>query len=310
MIIDRLIDKIIEKNNPTTVGLDTAFSYLPEKMQKKCKTLGDVAKAIYEFNCNIIDEIYEIVPSVKVQVAYYEMYGYKGLKAFYKTVEYAKSKGLVVISDIKRNDIGSTAQCYSNAYLGKVDINGKLFSAFPTDFVTVNGYLGSDGIIPFTNDCKQYNKGMFILVKTSNPASAELQNKKFQSGETLFEAMGDLVSDWGKDLIGKYGFSSIGAVVGATHKQEAETIRKRLANVFFLIPGYGAQGGKAKDLVVSFNEKGIGGIVNSSRGIICAYKQDKYKGLDYAKAARAAALDMKQDIISALEECGKSMVKG
>lgn len=301
MIIDKLIDAIKRTDNPSVVGLDTCLDYLPEDMLAKVNSLEDAAEQIFEFNKNIVDNIYDIVPAVKVQVAYYEMYGYQGMMAFKKTVDYAKSKGMIVISDVKRNDIGSTAGCYSKAYFSGVQVGNKKITAFDSDYITVNGYLGSDGILPFVKDCKENDKGLFILVKTSNPTSGELQDKKFENGNTLYEEMGDLVEKWGADLIGKYGYSSIGAVVGATHKEQAEIIRKRNPHTFFLIPGYGAQGGKAEDLAVCFVD-GIGGIVNSSRGILCAYRKDKYQGLDYAKAARQASIDMREDLNSAIKK--------
>ena len=298
MIIDKLIDAIKRTDNPSVVGLDTCLDYLPQDMLAKVESLDDAAEQIFEFNKNIIDNIFDIVPAVKVQVAYYEMYGYQGMKAFKQTVDYAKSKGMIVIADVKRNDIGSTAGCYSKAYLSGVEVAGKKIIAFDSDYITVNGYLGSDGILPFVKDCKENDKGLFILVKTSNPTSGELQDKKFENGNTLYEEMGDLVEKWGSELIGKYGYSSIGAVVGATHREQAEIIRKRNPHTFFLIPGYG---GKAEDLAVCF-ENGIGGIVNSSRGILCAYKKDKYQGMDYAKAARQASIDMREDLNSAIKK--------
>ncbi len=301
MIIDKLIDAIKRTDNPSVVGLDTCLDYLPEDMLNKVNSLEDAAEQIFEFNKNIVDNIYDIVPAVKVQVAYYEMYGYQGLKAFKQTIDYAKSKGMIVIADVKRNDIGSTAGCYSKAYLSGVQVGSKKITAFDSDYITVNGYLGSDGILPFVKDCKENDKGLFILVKTSNPTSGELQDKKFENGNTLYEEMGDFVEKWGSELIGKYGYSSIGAVVGATHKEQAEIIRKRNPHTFFLIPGYGAQGGKAEDLAVCF-VNGIGGIVNSSRGILCAYKKEKYQGLDYAKAARQASIDMREDLNSAIKK--------
>ncbi len=301
MIIDKLIDAIKRTDNPSVVGLDTCLDYLPQDMLAKVNSLDDAAEQIFEFNKNIIDNIFDIVPAVKVQVAYYEMYGYQGMKAFKQTIDYAKSKGMIVIADVKRNDIGSTAGCYSKAYLSGVEVAGKKITAFDSDYITVNGYLGSDGILPFVKDCKENDKGLFILVKTSNPTSGELQDKKFENGNTLYEEMGDLVEKWGSELIGKYGYSSIGAVVGATHREQAEIIRKRNPHTFFLIPGYGAQGGKAEDLAVCF-VNGIGGIVNSSRGILCAYKKDKYQGMDYAKAARQASIDMREDLNSAIKK--------
>ena len=254
------------------------------------------AKQIEEFNFNLIDVLKDVIPAVKVQVAYYEMYGAQGMTAFANTLKYAKENGLFVIADIKRNDIGSTASAYSKAYIGKTALaDGRKVTPFESDFITVNGYLGSDGILPFVADCKENDKGAFVLVKTSNPTSGELQDRNMDDGRTLYDNMATLVDGWGKELIGKYGYSSIGGVVGATHKEQAAIIRKAHPNMFFLIPGYGAQGGKAEDLAVCF-ENGIGGIVNSSRGILCAYKKDAYRGLDYKQAALKASIDMQKDI--------------
>ena len=301
-MIDKLIEKIVNLQNPTCVGLDTSFGYLPDEMKKGVTTFESAAEAIAEFNMNIIDKVCDIVPSVKVQIAYYEAYGHAGLQAFEYTVNYAKGRGLVVIADCKRNDIGSTAGCYSTAYLGKTDLNGKQLRAFAADMLTVNGYLGYDGIKPFVDDIKKYDKSIFVLVKTSNPSSGELQNLKLENGKYIYEQMGELVSGWGKDSVGKYGYSEVGAVVGATHPEEAEKLRKQLPNTFFLIPGYGAQGGSAQMLKVCFDKKGLGGVVNSSRGIICAYKDARYRGMNYAEAARAACIDMQQDLSGVIGE--------
>ena len=287
MIVDELIGKIIEKQNPTCVGLDTVLEYLPEDFMKGAST----KEAICAFNKGVIDATYDIVPAVKIQIACYEQYGEAGLRAFAKTIAYAKEKGLIVIVDAKRNDIGSTAEKYANAYLYK--------TAFEGDFLTVNGYLGSDGILPFTEACEKNDKALFVLVKTSNPSSGELQNLKLADGRTVFECMGDMVEKWGENSRGKYGYSRVGAVVGATHPEEAKILRERLGHTFFLIPGYGAQGGNAEMLKNSFHKGGMGGIVNNSRGILCAYKK---RGGTYAEAARAAALDMKADLLSVLGE--------
>lgn len=296
MIIDRLIDRIKETNNPSVIGLDTCIDYLPDDMKSKCTTLAEAGKQITKFNFDLIDVLKDVIPAVKVQVAYYEMYGVDGMIAFRDTVAYAREKGLFVIADIKRNDIGSTAAAYSKGYIGKTTLaDGKTVTPFESDFITVNGYLGSDGILPFVEDCKKFDKGAFVLVKTSNPTSGELQDKIMDNGKTLYDNMATLVDGWGKELVGKYGYSSIGAVVGATHMEQAKLIRKAHPSTFFLIPGYGAQGGKAEDLAVCFCD-GIGGIVNSSRGILCAYKKDAYKGMDYKQAALKAAVDMQKDI--------------
>ncbi|MFR5102620.1 MAG: orotidine-5'-phosphate decarboxylase, partial [Christensenellaceae bacterium] len=239
MITDRLIERIIELQNPTCVGLDTSFDYLPDDMRAGAKDFSDVAERIFYFNKKLVDTLCDIVPSVKVQIAYYEMYGAEGLKAYRETLSYAAEKGLVVIADAKRNDIGSTAACYSRAFLGETSVEGARFSAFPSDYVTVNGYLGTDGIVPFVEDCKERDKGIFVLVKTSNPSSGELQNLLLENGTPVYEYMGGLVEKWGESTVGKYGYSAVGAVVGATHPEEAARLRKKLPHTFFLIPGYG-----------------------------------------------------------------------
>lgn len=304
-MINKLIKKIIELQNPTCVGLDTDFNYLPDNMKEGVTNFKKAAGAIFEFNKNVIDKVYDIVPAVKVQIAYYEKYGVDGLKAFKSTIDYAHKKGLIVIADCKRNDIGSTASCYSAAYLGKTEIGGKQLKAFPADMLTVNGYLGFDGIKPFVDDIKANKKAIFVLVKTSNPSSGELQNLKLENGKYIYEQMGELVAEWGKDSKGKYGYNRVGAVVGATHPEEAAKLRKQLPHTFFLIPGYGAQGGSAEMLKVCFDKYGLGGVVNSSRGILCAYKSEKNKGLDYAEAARAACIDMQKDLQNAIGEMGR-----
>ena len=299
MITDRLIEKIIETQNPTCEGLDTAFEYLPDEMRSGVKDFEGAAKAVLEFNEKIIDSVYDIVPAVKVQIAYYEQYGISGMEAFAKTCAYAKSKGLIVIADAKRNDIGATAARYSAAFLGETEVNEKKKSAYPADMLTVNGYLGTDGITPFLEDCRKYDKGLFVLVKTSNPSSGELQNLKLADGRTVYECMGDMVESWGKDSIGEYGYSAVGAVVGATHPEEAKVLRARLPHTFFLVPGYGAQGGNGDMVRACFAKGGLGGIVNNSRGILCAYQK---RGGTYYGAARAACLDMKVDLLSVLGE--------
>jgi orotidine-5'-phosphate decarboxylase len=301
MIIDRLIDAIIAKRNPSVIGIDTAISLMPDDMRADIATNSDAAKKIYEFNSAVIDAVCDIAPAVKVQAACYEAYGTDGMAVFRDTLSYARSKGLLTIADIKRNDIGSTSAKYSAAYLSVNDIGVR--AEYDSDFITINGYLGSDGVKPFTDDCIKFDKGAFILVKTSNQSSDELQNIETASGLKIYEIMGDLVSKWGEKLTGKYGYSAIGAVVGATHKEEANYLRRRLRSVFFLVPGYGAQGGKASELEVCFDERGLGAIINSSRGIITAYKKS---GKHYADAARDAAIEMREDILSALISKGKT----
>ena len=300
MIIDKLIESIKAKQNPSVVGIDTAFSYLPEERKKGITNNEEACSAIYSFNKEIIDSIYDIVPAVKVQVAYYESYGVSGMKVFRDTMDYARQKGMIVIADIKRNDIGATSKAYSSAYIGTNDID--ISAEFNSDMITLNGYLGSDGINPFLDDCKKYDRGGFVLVKTSNPSSSELQNLVC-GDKLLYQIMGDLVALWGKEIIGEYGYSSLGAVVGATHKSEAKTLRKALPSLFFLVPGYGVQGGLAADLTVCFDDNGLGAIVNSSRGIICAYQK---MGLSVGESARQASLIMRDDIVGALIEQGKT----
>ncbi len=297
MIIDKLIARIIAMRNPTCVGLDTQLGYLPEDMRAGVVTCGQAADAILAFNKTLIDSVADIVPAVKVQVAYYEQYGVAGMGAFFDTVAYAKRKGLFVIADCKRNDIGSTAARYSAAYLGETDVGGKRMSLAGCDFLTVNAYLGTDGVQPFLDDCKAFDRGLFILVKTSNPSSGELQDLKLADGRTVYECMGDMVEGWGAGLVGAYGYSAVGAVVGATHPAEAKVLRERLRHTFFLIPGYGAQGANAQMLKNCFDETGLGGIVNNSRGILCAYQKN---GGTYYDAARAACVAMQKDLASVL----------
>ena len=297
MITDKLIDGIIATQNPTCVGLDTLFDYLPDDMKAGAKTFEDVAERVFEFNKKLIDNIADIVPSVKVQIAYYEMYGVAGMKAYYETLKYAKEKGLYVIADAKRNDIGSTAACYAKAFLGETQVNENVLTAFPSDYVTVNGYLGSDGILPFVEECEKNDKGIFVLVKTSNPSGAEIQNMVLDNGTPMYEYVGGLVEKWGESTIGKYGYSAVGAVVGATHPTEAARLRELLKHTFFLIPGYGAQGGNAEMLKSCFGANGLGGVVNNSRGILCAYKKN---GGTYYDAAREACVAMQKDLASVI----------
>ncbi len=301
MIIDRLIDRIKELDNPTVAGLDTNFDYLPEDMRAGVKDFKGAADAVLEFNRRLVDSICDIVPAVKVQIAYYEMYGLEGMRAFAETVRYASEKGMLVMTDAKRNDIGATAECYAKAYLGETKVADAAYTAFDSDFLTVNGYLGSDGIKPFLGWMEKRDKGIFVLVKTSNKSSGELQDLRLENGKTVYEYMGGLVEEWGSSSIGKYGYSAVGAVVGATHPEQARILRGEMPHTFFLIPGYGAQGGTADDLKVCFDKDGLGGIVNSSRGILCAYRQEKYAGLAFDAAARQACIDMKNDLNRAIK---------
>lgn len=293
MITDRLIDGIIALQNPTCVGLDTQFDYLPDDMREGVCDFEEAAERILEFNKRIIDNVCDVVPSVKVQIAYYEMYGTAGMRAYRETLRYAAKKGLVVIADAKRNDIGSTAACYAKAFLGDTQVNADRLKAFPSDFVTVNGYLGSDGVAPFVEECREHDKGIFVLVKTSNPSGAEIQNVVLENGIPMYAYIGGLVEKWGESCVGEYGYSAVGAVVGATHPTEAARLRALLPHTFFLIPGYGAQGGKAEMLKSCFGQNGLGGVVNNSRGILCAYKKN---GGAYYEAARAACIAMQKDL--------------
>lgn len=304
MIIDNLIEKIVELNNPSVVGLDPKIEYIPkfildENFEKYGENLEGVSSAFLDFNKAIIDNIYDIVPAVKPQIAMYEKYGLPGLNAYIQTIKYAKEKGLFVISDIKRGDIGSTAKDYADAHIGKTVINNKSFETFTSDFVTLNPYLGTDSIEPFIDVMEKEDKGAFVLVKTSNPSSKDIQDL-IVDGDKLFIKVGKLVEEIGAPLRGKYGFSSLAGVVGGTHKEEISYIREKCPNLFFLIPGYGAQGGTAENIRASFNKDGIGSIVNSSRQIICAYQSEQYKKFgekDFALASREAALFMKKDLL-------------
>ena len=303
-MISRLIEAIKKKDAPIVVGLDPVLSFVPsriikEETDEKGETLDAAASAILRFNKAIVDSVCDLVPAVKPQIAMYEQYGIPGLIAFTETVNYCRSKGLIVIGDVKRGDIGSTSTAYANAHLGKVKVGSKEIPVFDEDFVTVNPYLGSDGIKPFIDVCNSNDKGIFILVKTSNPSSGEFQDKVLHDMDsTLYEAVGIKVNEWAKlSMDGSY--SNIGAVVGATYPKMGEILRRIMPNSFILVPGYGAQGGRGKDLKPFFNSDGLGAIINSSRGIIAAYTKDEYKkfGEDgFADAARAAVIDMREDI--------------
>lgn len=303
MSFDRLIGKIIETQNPTVVGLDPKLEYVPEYIKAKCAEkhgagMKAAAAALYKFNKGIIDAICDVVPAVKPQAAYYEMYGYYGVKALYKTIRYAQSKGMYVIVDGKRNDIGATMEAYSSAYLGSTEVYGEQVSAFGADALTVNGYLGTDGIEP----ALKTGGGIFVLVKTSNKSSGELQDRRLCDGKTIYETMGDMCEKWGEKYIGEYGYSSVGAVVGATYPEMLAEMREKLPHTFFLVPGYGAQGGGAEGVAKGFDENGLGAIVNSSRAVMCAYKKEGCDEHDYAGAARREVLRMKADITAHIPE--------
>lgn len=305
-MIDKLVGKIKETGAPIVVGLDPMLKYVPEHLKKKAfdehgETLKGAAEAVWLFNKEIVDNIYDLIPAVKPQIAMYEQFGIEGLIVFKRTVDYCKEKGLVVIGDVKRGDIGSTSEAYAIGHLGRVQVGSKQYSGFDEDFVTVNPYLGSDGVLPFTKVCKEEGKGIFVLVKTSNPSSGEFQDRLID-GRPLYELVGEKVAEWGEDCMGA-SYSRVGAVVGATYPEQGKALRKLMPKAFILVPGYGAQGGKGADLVHFFNEDGLGAIVNSSRGIIAAYQQEKYSkyGAEhFAEAAREAVLAMKEDIAGAL----------
>jgi len=308
MSIDRLQKLIIQHKNPTVVGLDPRPEYLPPHILEahltpKAPTLQEVADAYFTFNRGLIDALSDIVPAVKPQSAYYELLGPAGADALYRTVQYAKSKGLYVILDGKRNDIGSTAEAYSEAYLGRIQVGETVLAPFDADSLTVNAYLGSDGIMPFIETCKAFDKSIFALVKTSNPSSGELQDL-FCGDRNLYTVVGDLLARISQDTIGTYGYSCAGAVVGATYPSDARTLRKRLSNTFFLVPGYGAQGGGAEDVAPCFDAYGRGAIVNSSRAIMCAWKKSASgDGSDYQQAARGEAIRMQRDIAQVVTVC-------
>ncbi|MDD5017936.1 MAG: orotidine-5'-phosphate decarboxylase [Eubacteriales bacterium] len=295
MRIDRLCEAINKTKCPVCVGLDTQYDYLPEEYRTSVENpdIKTTAECVYHYNCAIIDAVSDIAPSVKVQAAYYEKYGADGIRCFHDTMDYASAAGLVVIADVKRNDIGSTAKAYSEAYI--------MGSA--ADFITVNAYLGIDGIQPFLDDCGKTGKGIFVLVKTSNPSGGEFQDLDV-GGQKLYQTVADKTAAWGAALIGEYGYSAVGAVVGATYPAEARELRDRMPNTFFLVPGYGAQGAGADDIAVNFDLNGFGAVVNSSRGILLAYKKEQYAGLPADKAARQAVIDMKNDIFCALQKRG------
>ena len=306
-MINKLVEKIKKTTAPIVVGLDPMLNYIPEHIQKAAfaeygETLEGAAEAIWQYNKGIVDATYDLIPAVKPQIAMYEQFGIEGLKAFKKTVDYCKSKDLVVIGDVKRGDIGSTSAAYAVGHLGSVQVGSKSYVPFDEDFATVNPYFGSDGVKPFMEVCKEHKKGLFILVKTSNPSSGEFQDQ-LVDGRPLYELVGEKVAQWGEELMGD-DYSYIGAVVGATYPEMGKVLRKVMPKSFILVPGYGAQGGKGADLVHFFNEDGLGAIVNSSRGIIAAYKQEKYASFgaeNYADASRQAVLDMIADIDGALK---------
>ena len=309
-MIDQLIEKIEACQNPTVVGLDPRLSMIPEAIREEAyekygKTPEGAAEAFYLFNKEILDAVYDLIPAVKPQVAMYEMYGVPGLAAYIKTIAYAREKGLIVIGDIKRSDIASTAQAYADGHIGVAPVEGEKYEIYQEDFVTLNPYLGVESIEPYFKNMKDYNKGIFVLVKTSNPGSGQIQDLLAgPEDKPLYEIVGGLVEEWGSDFRGQYGYSDVGAVVGATHPEQGKRLREVLPHTFFLVPGYGAQGATAEDLRGCFDKEGRGAIVNSSRGIIAAWQEEKYASAfradQWAQASRQAVLDMKEDLNSVL----------
>ncbi|NMP38151.1 MAG: orotidine-5'-phosphate decarboxylase [Clostridiales bacterium] len=303
MSFDRLIEKIRLTGNPTVAGLDPKLDFIPKyildaSFAEYGETPDGAAEALFRFNAGLIDALYDIVPAVKPQCAYYEMYGWQGVRALKRTVDYAKQKGMFVITDGKRNDIGTTMEAYSTAHLGTVAIGSETVAAFGADALTVNGYLGTDGIAPLLGVCKEQDKGIFVLVKTSNPSSGELQDRKLDDGRSVYETMGEKCEKWGEDTVGKYGYSAVGAVVGATYPEQLNLLRQAMPHTFFLVPGYGAQGGSAADVRGAFDENSLGAVINSSRAIMCAYKKQGRDEKEYAAAARAEAIRMRDEINS------------
>lgn len=305
MSLDRLIEGIKKTTNPTVAGLDPKLDFIPQYIKDDAvnrwgNTLEAAAEAILVFNKGLIDAICDIVPAVKPQCAYYEMYGWQGVRALAQTIEYARKKGMFVITDGKRNDIGTTMEAYAAAHLGSIAIFGQSVTPFGGDALTVNGYLGSDGIVPLIDVCQKHDKGMFVLVKTSNPSSGELQDKVIKDNP-VYRVMGEMCEMWGEKLPGKYGYSGVGAVVGATYADQLSELRACLPHTFFLVPGYGAQGGGAADVAGAFDKDGLGGIINSSRAMMCAYKTEGCDEREYAHAARREAIRMRDDILAAVK---------
>ncbi len=300
MSFDVLQKKIVEKKNPTIAGLDARIEYVPEHIRAKYtaqygETLQAAVEAIFEFNCGLIDALCDIVPAVKPQSAYYENLGWRGMEMLERTIQYAKSKGLYVVADIKRGDIGATASAYSEGWLGRTTVGESQFATFDADCVTLNGYMGADAINPFLQDCERFDKCVFALVRTSNKSAVDLQDQMC-GDKHVYEVMGDLTMQWAGETLGEYGYNRVGAVTGATYPEQIKTLRAQMPHTFFLVPGYGAQGGTAADVQYAFDENGHGAIVNSSRGIMCAWKKTGNNGTDYQEAARNVAIEMRDDI--------------
>ena len=307
MSFERLVEDNRKKQNPTVAGLDPKLDYIPDYIKdiafdRYGRTLDGAAEALFQFNKGLIDSLCDIVPAVKPQAAYYEMYGWQGVRTLERTIAYAKEKGMFVITDGKRNDIGATMQAYAAAHLGVTDVAGESVAAFGADALTVNGYLGTDGIKPLLEICKADDKGIFVLVKTSNPSSGELQDRILDDGKTVYRTMGNMCEQWGSIDVGESGYSCVGAVVGATYSAQLGELRGALPHTFFLVPGYGAQGGGAADVAPAFDKMGRGAIINSSRGIMCAWKKEGCAPEEYADAARREAIRMRNEIMGFIGE--------
>ena len=307
MSFERLVEDIRKKQNPTVAGLDPKLDYIPDYIkdiafERYGRTLDGAAEALFQFNKGLIDSLCDIVPAVKPQAAYYEMYGWQGVRTLERTIAYAKEKGMFVITDGKRNDIGATMQAYAAAHLGVTDVAGESVAAFGADALTVNGYLGTDGIKPLLEICKADDKGIFVLVKTSNPSSGELQDRILDDGKTVYRTMGNMCEQWGSIDVGESGYSCVGAVVGATYSAQLGELRGALPHTFFLVPGYGAQGGGAADVAPAFDKMGRGAIITSSRGIMCAWKKEGCAPEEYADAARREAIRMRNEIMGFIGE--------
>lgn len=310
---DRLTRKIKETGNPTVMGLDPMLDYVPASIRRQASlAAADPAEAaglaLYAFNQQLIDAVADLVPAVKPQFAYYEQYGGPGLLALQKTIAYARAKGLLVIADAKRNDIGSTAEAYSRAILGQTSLGESSSQSFiAADCITLNGYLGIDGIKPFIDQCQKGGQGVYILVRTSNPSAGDLQDLVLADGRTVYEAMAEKVSVWGQDLVGQSGYSSVGAVVGATWPRQAEKLRQLMPHSLILVPGYGAQGATAEDAVASFGPDGQGALVNASRSLMLAYKKHGLPVDEFAAATRREAIAMRDDLRDALKRAGRAI---
>ncbi len=301
---DKLTTAIQKKNCCVVVGLDPHFDLIPESIKQQFSKLQDdafkyAANVILEFNKQVIDTLEHLVGIVKLQIAFYELYGWQGIWSYAETIHYAKQKGLIVIGDVKRGDVPNTAAAYANAHIGQVSINNTTQIAFQSDAITVNPLLGVDSILPFIKNAETYDKGIFVLAKTSNPSSVEFQDLLCGT-KKLHQIIAEKIHTWGSRSIGTYGYSAIDAVVGATYPEDILILRKTMPNAYLLIPGYGSQGATAEDIKNCFNSDGYGAIINASRSILYAYNnrswKDKYGAQTWKEAAQNAVMNMKEDL--------------